>query len=204
MSNSFSTTNINTVLCNTRYLVRYFFHYKKIYGILYCGVLLIRSMDPISEYIAVALASTFKFVGGPVAGIAMGLSWLETTLCSAAGMMVTVFLITYGSNLLKRFSSFRWLINFIRGLGSFGWVKRLFKPRKIFSRTTRLAVTVKSRLGLWGVAFLTPFLFTPILGTFIALSFRFPKREILEKMLVCGLVAGFLQTVAIHYLKVLF
>lgn len=171
------------------------------------GVLLIRFMDPVSEYIAVALASTFKFVGGPVAGIAMGLSWLETTLCSAAGMMLTVFLITYGSNLLKRVSSFAWfqqMIGFMRNLGISSRVKKLFKPRKIFSRTTRLAVRVKSRLGLWGVAFLTPFLFTPILGTFIALSFRFPKREILQKMLVCGLLAGFLQTVAIHYIKVLF
>lgn len=173
---------------------------------MYFRVLLIRFMDPVSEYIAVALASTFKFVGGPVAGMAMGLSLLETTLCSAAGMMLTVFLITYGSNLLKRLSSFRWFINFIRSLSSLSWVKKIFgkKPRKVFSKTTRLAVTVKSRLGLWGVAFLTPFLFTPILGTFIALSFRFPKREILEKMLVCGLVAGFLQTVAIHYIKVLF
>ncbi len=174
---------------------------------MYSGVVLIRFMDPVSEYIAVALASTFKFVGGPVAGIAMGLSWLETTLCSTAGMMLTVFLVTYGSNLLKRFSSFLWfqrVILFFRGLVNVSWVKRLFRPRKIFSRTTRLAVTIKNRLGLWGVAFLTPFLFTPILGTFIALSFRFPKREILEKMLVCGLLAGFLQTVAIHYIKVLF
>ena len=164
-------------------------------------------MDPVSEYIAVALASTFKFVGGPVAGIAMGLSWLETTLCSAAGMMFSGFLLTSCSNLLQRVFSFRGfqpLTPFVRGLAISSRVKKLFKPRKIFSRTTRLAVKVKSRLGLWGVAFLTPFLFTPILGTFIALSFRFPKREILQKMLVCGLLAGFLQTVAIHYLKVLF
>lgn len=158
-------------------------------------------MDPVSEYIAVALASTFKFVGGPVAGIAMGLSWLETTLCSAAGMMFTVFLITYGSNLLKRF---RWFSRFVHNLRNTAWVKRLTRPRKIFSKTTRLAVKVKSRLGLWGVAFLTPFLFTPILGTFIALSFRFPRREILQKMLVCGLLAGFLQTLAVYYIKVLF
>lgn len=166
-------------------------------------------MDPVSEYIAVALASTFKFVGGPVAGIAMGLSLVETAVCSAAGMMLTVFLITYGSNLVKRFSTFAWfqrMTGFFRHLGDSSWLKKIFRrrPRKLFSKTTRLAVTVKGRLGLWGVAFLTPFLFTPILGTFIALSFRVPKREILQKMLVCGLLAGFLQTVAIHFIKVLF
>jgi len=166
-------------------------------------------MDPVSEYIAVALASTFKFVGGPLAGIAMGLSWLETAVCSTAGMMLTVFLITYGSSLLKRFSSFGWfqrLTAFFRNPGTFAGLKKIFrkKPRKLFSKTTRLAVSVKSRLGLWGVAFLTPFLFTPVLGTFIALSFRFPRREIVQKMLVCGLLAGFLQTAAIHFIKVLF
>lgn len=164
-------------------------------------------MDPVSEYIAVALASTFKFVGGPVAGMAMGLSWLETTVCSTAGMMLTVFLITYGSNLTKRFSSLGWfqrMVTYLRGIAPLRRIKNMLRPPKLFSKTTRLAVKVKNRLGLWGVAFLTPFLFTPILGTFIALSFRFPKREILQKMLVCGLLAGFLQTAAIHYIKVLF
>jgi len=176
---------------------------------LYFGVLFIRFMDPVSEYIAVALASSFKFVGGPVAGMAMGLSLLETALCSAAGMMLTVFLITYGSNLLKRLSATRWFTKiaaFFHRVAHSPQIRRIFgkRSRKVFSRTTRLAVKIKSSLGLWGVALLTPFLFTPVLGTFLALSFRFPKREILEKMLVCGLLAGFLQTIAIHYLKVLF
>ena len=164
-------------------------------------------MNPIAEYIAVALASTFKFVGGPVAGIAMGLSWVETAVCSTIGMMVTVLLIVYGSGMIKRACSFQWfqkLVTSVKALRSFRWFKNLFRPRKLFSKTTRMAVKVKNRLGLWGVAFLTPFLFTPILGTFIALSFRFPKREILHKMLVCALLAGFLQTAAIHYLRVLF
>lgn len=151
-----------------------------------------------TEYIAVALASTFKFVGGPVAGISLGLSLLETTLCSAAGMMLTVFLITYGN------TWGRTLLNsslFARWRGS-AWLAP--KERKRFTRMNRLGVKVKSKLGLWGLALLTPFLFTPILGTFLALRFRFPKNEILQKMLICGLVAGFIQTLAINYLRFLF
>ncbi len=158
-------------------------------------------MDPIAEYLAVALASTFKFVGGPVAGISLGLSLLETTLCSAAGMMLTVFLITYGNSWgRKLFHS-----PLFRGWRQSRWGKRMApKERKRFTRMNRLGVKVKSKLGLWGLALLTPFLFTPILGTFLAIRFRFPKREILQKMLICGLVAGFIQTVAIHYLRLLF
>lgn len=145
-------------------------------------------MDTISEYIAVALASTIKFVGGPIAGVALGLSWTETAVSSAIGMMITVAFITFGSSVLGNLSS-RFYKN---------------KPKRIFTKTTRLAVKVKKKLGLWGVAFLTPFLFTPILGTFIALSFRYSKWEIIQKMLVCALVAGFLQTLAFHYVKEIF
>ncbi|ADQ18566.1 hypothetical protein [Leadbetterella byssophila] len=154
-------------------------------------------MDPISEYIAVALAATFKFVGGPVAGIALGMSLIETTLCSAAGMMLTVFLITYGNNWLRT-SKFGERLRAIFGFTS------LKKKRRVFTRMNRLAVKVKARLGLWGVALLTPFLFTPVLGTFLALKFRFPKNEILQKMLICGLVAGLIQTLALHYLRIIF
>ncbi len=138
-------------------------------------------MTLILEYIGVALASTIKFVGGPILGVARGLSWTETSLSSVAGMMLSVLVVVYGSGAAARVGS---------------WFFKKKGKRKIFSRTTRLAVKVKRSLGLWGVAFLTPFLFTPILGTFIAVSFRFPKREILLKMLICGIIAGYVQTIA--------
>jgi uncharacterized membrane protein len=158
-------------------------------------------MDPISEYIAVALASTFKFVGGPVAGISLGLSLIETTLCSAAGMMVTVFLITYGNTFGGKLLDSSLMRKWKESSLFKRWAP---KERKRFTRMNRLGVKVKSKLGLWGLAFLTPFLFTPILGTFLALRFRFPINEILSKMLICGLVAGFIQTLAINYLRFLF
>ncbi len=145
-------------------------------------------MSTILEYITVALASTIKFVGGPLAGLAFGMNWLETAVSSAMGMMFTVLIITYSSSFVEKIYN------------------KLFKKksRKVFSRSTRFAIRVKQKLGLWGVAFLTPFLFTPILGTFLALSFRYPKSEIVQKMLVCGLIAGLLQTIAFQLVKDIF
>ena len=109
-------------------------------------------MLKLSEYLAVAVAATIKFVGGPIAGVAFNLKWWETTLFSAIGMMITVILVIYGGgflgNLIQKFRS--------------------EKPRKIFSKTTRIGVKVKSKLGLWGIALLTPFIFTPIVGSFLA------------------------------------
>lgn len=147
-------------------------------------------MGEFLEYMAVALASTIKFVGGPIAGVGLGMNLIETTLSSAMGMMFTVLIITYGSSFLAKLRTV--------------FFKKSKEPRKVFNKTTRLAIKVKQKLGLWGVAFLTPFLFTPILGTFIAISFRYPKTQIVQRMLVCAIVAGFIQTVAFHYINKLF
>lgn len=138
-----------------------------------------------SEYLAVAFAATLKFVGGPLAGVAFKLSWWETALCSAFGMMVTVVSVIYGGHALMI------VLNYLnRG-----------KKRKVFSKTKRFAVKVKVKLGLWGVAILTPFLFTPILGSFIALHFKYKKRDIFWTMLACALFAGVVQTWLIILVK---
>jgi hypothetical protein len=142
-----------------------------------------------SKYLAVISASTIKFVGGPLAGIAMSLKWWETAICSAAGMMITVTVIVYGGNVLS-----------LLKIGSF----KSKKPKKIFTKTTRLGIKVKSSLGLWGISFLTPLLFTPIVGSFLAISFKYPKFEIFSKMLVCGLFWGVIQALTLKFIKALF
>lgn len=59
-------------------------------------------MLKLAEYITVAIAATLKFVGGPIAGAAMQLKWWETTISSAAGLMITVFSVIYGGEILKK------------------------------------------------------------------------------------------------------
>ena len=142
-------------------------------------------MLKLAEYITVAIAATLKFVGGPIAGAAMQLKWWETTISSAAGLMITVFSVIYGGEILKK-------------------IVRTFrkdKPRKIFNKANRLAVKVKNKLGLWGIAVLTPFIFTPLVGSYLAMSFRFRKVEILWKMLISGLFAGLVQTLFFQYVS---
>ena len=154
-------------------------------------------MNILSEYFAVALASTIKFAAGPILGVAMGLSWLETTLSSAFGMMATVIVIIYGSDFVNK--TIEWSL--ARLYKVFPNMDKGKKPKKLFTRKNRIAVKVKVKLGLWGLAFLTPFLFTPIIGTILAISFKYSKLEILTKMLVCSLVAGFIQTIVFEFLK---
>jgi hypothetical protein len=142
-------------------------------------------MKIIYTYIGIVLASTVKFVGGPIAGLALQANWHIIAFCSTLGMMLSVVGVLYfGPYLLKLIDWFR------RG-----------KKKVVFSKTSRYAVKVKNKLGLWGIALLTPFLFTPIVGSLIAISFKFNKSEILWKMALCGIFAGYVQIALLYYLK---
>lgn len=138
-------------------------------------------MDRFLSYVKVAAASTIKFFGGPILGRIENLSWWETAISSTFGLMFTVIIVIYAGEYLQQL-----LLNVKWKIGK-------ERPRKVFSRTTRTGIKVKNKLGLWGIAFLTPLIFTPIVGSFLSLAFRFPKPQILIKMFICGLFWGAIQ-----------
>lgn len=126
------------------------------------------------KYLSVALASTLKFFGGPITGVLLKLNWVETALCSAVGMMFTVFLLTFA------------------GKGVQALIKKRRKtPPKKFSWTNRVAVNIWRKFGIIGIAFLTPPLFTPIFGPLLAVAFRVPRRLIFLWMSISAVVWGF-------------
>ncbi|MCY7349758.1 MAG: hypothetical protein LH606_03710 [Cytophagaceae bacterium] len=130
-----------------------------------------------AKYISVALAAALKFVGGPLAGLALGLTWHETALCSFAGMMTSVILFTYLGEGIRRFTA-----RF-----------RKKKPR-LFTTRNRRAVRIWQRFGLAGIACLTPLFFTPIGGTLLAVSFRARPPQIFAWMLLFGAFWGVVLT----------
>lgn len=135
----------------------------------------------VAKYLSVVLASTIKFIGGPLSGVALGLSWLETAVCTIIGMMLSVVAITYAGVALQA-------------------LQRRFrkKPPKRFSSRTRLAVRVFRRAGLAGIAFLTPLILTPIGGAALAVSFRISRFQILLYMLVSAVFWAVVQTLALY------
>lgn len=138
----------------------------------------------VAKYISVLLASTLKFVGGPLAGLALGLSWTETAICTILGMMLSVTLVVFAGAVLEQVSA-----RFRRG------------PAKRFSRKTRLAVKIWQRAGMAGIAFLTPILLTPIGGTALAVSFRVNRVKLIGYMLVSAVVWAVVQTLLVYQLK---
>jgi len=133
------------------------------------------------------LASMVKFVAGPITGMALGLQWYETALCTVVGMMLSVviflFLGTAIQHLMNRY--------------------RKQKPT-LFSKRTRLAVRVWKKSGMTGIAFLTPLLFTPIGGTLIAVSFKVPRLTVIAQMLFWGVVLGVIITLVVYEFRSFF
>ena len=125
------------------------------------------------KYLSVALASTLKFFGGPIAGVVLKLTWIETAICSAIGMMFSVFVLTFVGGAIQ---------DFIK--------KRRKKPPKRFSRTNRMAVNIWKRFGIIGIAFLTPPLFTPLFGPILAVAFKVPRPAIFLWMSASAIIWG--------------
>jgi hypothetical protein len=122
------------------------------------------------KYLTVFLSSAVKFVFGPLEGLALELSWAETALLTASGMMLSVTVFTFFGNYLKTVL-----------------LRRFFQKRKLFKKSTRRNVRLWQKLGIYGVAFLTPILLTPIGGTVLAVSFGEKKYKIMLWMLASAI-----------------
>ncbi len=134
-------------------------------------------------YFAVMAASSIKFVAGPLTGFGLGLSILETIVCTWVGMMFTVtVMLTIGRFLVQQIARIR-----------------VQKP-KLFSGRVRYAVSIWQRFGIKGIAVMTPLLFTPIGGSLLALSFKVPTPRVLFFMALSGIFWSVIFTVMFYQL----
>lgn len=138
------------------------------------------------KYFKVALAGSFKFIAGILAGLTgtpeRRLSIFETVSFTTLGMMLTVVLVSIiGEKLLLRKAEKE-------------KSKPQEKPIKI-NWKKRLITRVKTRWGLFGIAALTPVLFSPPLGTLLAVSIGAPHFKIFTSMFISAVVWGILLSV---------
>ena len=128
----------------------------------------------------------------------METTWVETIIAVLIAsfkfaITVPVFIIreelSFGESLLFGISSGTFGIIVFMFLSSgilnfWNWFKRktgLFKrkkPRRKFSKKSRRWVKIKSRYGLVGIAFLTPFLLSIPVGCFIATRYYKNKKKV--------------------------
>ncbi|GAA4365224.1 hypothetical protein GCM10023185_35360 [Hymenobacter saemangeumensis] len=124
-------------------------------------------LHPAFKFVPVFLLSTVKFLGGPMAGASLGLSFLPTVVLTVAGMMTSVFIFS--------------------GIGRV-WMQHRQKQRRlrrapIFSRRSRNIIKIFQKFGMGGIAFLTPVILSPIGGTVVATLLGVPRQRILLHML---------------------
>jgi uncharacterized membrane protein len=135
----------------------------------------------IVKYVSVFLVSMVKFFGGPLAGVSLNLSFLETVLVSVAGMMASVVV----------FSTV--------GIAANKWYKQKFQKKKkaIFTRRNRRIVKVYRTFGIGGIAFLTPLILSPIIGTIFAVLLGASRGKIFFTMLWSALFWGVVYTLVL-------
>lgn len=124
----------------------------------------------LGKYISVYLISMLKFVGGPTIGTAVGLTLLETIILTVLGMMSTVSIISFFGRGFRR-----WIIS------------KFSKNKKVFTRRNRRFVFIWRKYGVLGVSFLTPVVFSPILGSLLVNAFGGSKKKIMGYMLASAI-----------------
>lgn len=135
-------------------------------------------MTELLKYLTVYALAGFKFIFGPTIGLSYGYSVLVTACLTLAGMMSTVYLFCFFGPQIRQFT--------IRLFGS--------KRKRVFTKRNRRFVKIWSRYGVKGIAFLTPILLSPPIGTILANAFGGHRKEIIKWMWIFGAFFSFLIT----------
>lgn len=117
------------------------------------------------------------WMGIPAATIA-GYSLVEVMIIGVVGGMIGVLLFTYLTVPVKAF------------------YKRLFpKKARKFTKLNRRIIRVRQRFGLWGIALITPPIFSIPVGAIVASSMYSNKKKVLATMFVSVLFWSVLSSV---------
>ncbi|MGK7395023.1 MAG: small multi-drug export protein [Candidatus Cyclobacteriaceae bacterium M3_2C_046] len=132
-------------------------------------------IEEVLKYLSVYLMSMLKFIAGPTMGAAIGLSFLETFVLTVTGMMTSVVLISlFGKNIRN-------------------WSRKYFRKKKtkrIFTKSNRRFVFIWKNYGILGVSFLTPIIFSPILGALLLTTLGAQKKQVFLYMFISAVFWG--------------
>lgn len=134
-------------------------------------------------FLGIYFLCLFKFIAGPLLGYAAGFGLWEIVAVTVSGMMTSVVLFSFLGAWFKK-----------------NWVLITRKKSKKFSKKTRSIIKVWHKFGVWGIAFLTPVILTPIGGTVVLTSFGIDKKTILITMLISSLFWAILFGLSIEKL----
>lgn len=127
------------------------------------------------KYIIVYLISMFKFLGGPAFGSAYDLNIIGTAAMTILGMMTSVTIISFYGRKFRM------------------WIQSKYKfKRKIFTKRNRRIIKIWRGYGEFGVAFFTPILFSPVIGTLLITTLGGKRKRVLIYMLISAIFWAFI------------
>lgn len=136
------------------------------------------TLQDILAYSAIFIGSTFKFSMTAATVVATN-AGITGTIANLLGGVVGVLVFVQVDEVLQN-----WFIK--RNPEKYG---------KRFSKRTRFLARVKQRFGLWGIALLTPLIFSIPIGVFFALDLTTNKRKVIFQMITaCFLWAALIYT----------
>lgn len=150
-----------------------------------------------SGYITLASVATIKFMFSAIPGPALGLSYFETVVSISIGATFSAaFFFFSGEFFMNRAKSKRLKLRHeaeINGLP--------FKRKKTFSRTNKVVVKLKLRLGKVGICFWAPFFLSVPIGSIIAAKF-YGKYSFTFLFILAGILLNAFLTSFIVYVFV--
>jgi membrane protein DedA with SNARE-associated domain len=141
-------------------------------------------LSNVLSFFTVVLFSMFKFFAGPLTGLALKLPLLATICATILGMMVSVLFVSFSGPFMKE-----------------KVINRFWPTKVLFSKKNRKIVSIWKKYGLVGVAFLTPILLSPIIGTMIAARFGENPPRIILYMFVSALLWGIGLSVILYQIQ---
>lgn len=138
-------------------------------------------MTTLLKYLTVYVLSALKFVFGPVFGVANDLPIPAIIICTALGMMTTIYLFTFFGNQIRHF------------------FKRFRKDQRIFTKKSRRFVRLWRKFGLKGMCLLTPLVLTPPGGGLLVNILGSKKKLILKWMWISSIAWSIIVTLVVKY-----
>lgn len=140
-------------------------------------------ISEVLKYISVYAMSMLKFIAGPTMGAALGLSFSETLALTILGMMTTVALVSFYDQPIRKL-----------------YVSLFVRRKKKFTKANRRFLVFWRKYGIFGVSFLTPVLFSPILGALLVNALGSPRKKIFLYMLFSAVFWGIALTKTLHFI----
>jgi hypothetical protein len=141
----------------------------------------------IGKYVIVALLASSKFLFSPFAAQGFHLTFWQSLIATTAGGMAGI--VVYG--LIGELISAKWTLLLALGLCVFtrrNWAAAKKHAHRKFKPANRFIVRVKHRLGLFGLAFLTPCVISIPVGAIACMSFFSHRRKDVFLYLFASLV----------------